>query len=184
MSDQKLTKAKFTDSEGVLLLPANFDQQVSKLEKDLKSCTLSIERFRELLDLYKAAITYYTNRNEKRKNEFLSKYKCILENPYATQLMKSRAPRSVCTARFFLRELDKKKSSIRAQNVAKRKQSKEIREEEEKAKADNVVEQIKVQLVEDTKILKTDLERQEEEFQKRFISRKGAVFGTLPTNIV
>jgi len=73
------------------VFPKDFKKQVAILEKKIETETLSITKFRELLELYKMAISYYTNRNDKLKEEFLSKYKSAFEKPYIIQLMKSNS---------------------------------------------------------------------------------------------
>jgi len=161
------SKSKKTPEKiSIVLLPPDFDEQIFKLEKQLKECTLSLEKVRDLLDMYKNAITYYTLRNEKRKNEFLSKYKFLLASQYVSNLMKKKIERYYF-CRYFIRKPTK----------SKRKFSKEIGEQEAQEKALNIVEQIKFHLVEYEKILKNDIEKQEEEFQKRLLAKQ-AIFRT------
>lgn len=78
-------------------LPTNFDQDVIILEEGLRTCTLTFKSFRELLNLYKIGISYYTNteKNDTRKHEFISKYKYALNDPYIVQSMKKSASRFV-----------------------------------------------------------------------------------------
>jgi len=78
-------------------LPLNFEQDVIVLEEGLRTCTLTFKNFKELLNLYKIGIEHYTKkeRNETKKNEFTSKYKYALNDPYVVQLMKKSASRFV-----------------------------------------------------------------------------------------
>jgi hypothetical protein len=82
--------------ESVEGLPLNFDQDVMVLEEGLRTCTLNFKTLKELFNLYKIGIEYYTKeRNETRKIEFTSKYKYALNDPYVVQLMKKSVSRFV-----------------------------------------------------------------------------------------
>lgn len=76
-------------------LPSNFEQDVLILEEGLRMCTLTFRSFSELLNLYKQAISYYVNiqKSDTKKNEFISKYKYALNDPYILQLVKRSASR-------------------------------------------------------------------------------------------
>ena len=71
----------------------DYDKESKKYEEHLRNKTITVSELIILLKLYKDAADYYTNRNEPRKNDFLSKYKYTLENTYVVNLMKSNIPR-------------------------------------------------------------------------------------------
>ncbi len=75
------------------VLPLDFEQQIRDLEKELKSCKISVEKMHRLLGLYNGAVHYFAGRNEKKKNEYRSKYLCSLDSAYVKDLMRSRTHR-------------------------------------------------------------------------------------------
>lgn len=77
----------------IKVLPPSFDNDVLKLETYLQNNTLTLKDFKELLNLYKAGISYYNNREETKKNVFVSKYKYVLSAPYVVNMMKQSTSR-------------------------------------------------------------------------------------------
>ena len=74
-------------------LPLNLDQDITRLEKELFQCTLTVNGLKELLDLYKGAMEYYDDKNYAKKQEYTSKYKYALNTPYIVKLLSKSADR-------------------------------------------------------------------------------------------
>eukprot|EP00826_Nyctotherus_ovalis_P010147 TRINITY_DN12699_c0_g1_i17.p1 TRINITY_DN12699_c0_g1~~TRINITY_DN12699_c0_g1_i17.p1 ORF type:complete len:167 (-),score=45.99 TRINITY_DN12699_c0_g1_i17:746-1246(-) len=143
MSIAEMTQSKW----GVL--PKDFKKQVARLEKKLDTETLSINEFRELLEFYKAAISYYTNRNDKLKEDFLNKYKSVFEKPHVIHLMKSNT----------------------SKGLKKKEGRKEVERDENKIRAE--MDGLKEMLSEQIDTLKDCMDRQKNIFQNLLLERRG-----------
>jgi len=131
---------------GEEILSEQFVKNIINLEKTLRSNNITLKELRTLLKLYKTAINYYTVHDETQKNIYASKYKYTLQNQTVVKLIKSNTMKLNIT---------------KSKSICKTEETKYV----------NILESVEKYYKDQMNVLKQNIEKQEEELQKRIICR-------------